>query len=197
MGNVTQVFLELGASVICVEPQSACLCHLYKRFKNNKKIIIVKKAIGSHEGYSELLICKRQPAISTLSNKWTVQGRFANDYKWTKTENVPVITLDKLILEYGLPKFCKIDVEGYEESVLKGLSNAIPVISFEFTKEFFYDLKKCIDYLLTIGRMEFNCSINGNYGLLFTTWVSPDALYDNLSAFKNGFLWGDIYARLY
>jgi len=34
--------------------------------------------------------------------------------------------------EYGLPHFCKIDVEGFEEQALAGLSRPLPVLSFEF-----------------------------------------------------------------
>jgi FkbM family methyltransferase len=42
---------------------------------------------------------------------------------------VPVMTLDQAIDRYGLPQFCKIDVEGYEMEVLRGLSHAIPFLT--------------------------------------------------------------------
>merc|ERR1719476_59374 len=42
-------------------------------------------------------------------------------------------TLDGLIAQYGKPAYIKIDVEGAEEAAIKGLSTAIPMISWEFT----------------------------------------------------------------
>jgi FkbM family methyltransferase len=195
VGRFTKVFLKLGAKVVCVEPQEACLQQLYKSFGNDKNVIIVGKAVGECEGYGELMICKEAPTISTMSTKWKNKGRFSN-YKWTKAQNkVPVTTLDALILSYGLPKFCKIDVEGFEESVLKGLTKSIPFISFEFTTEFFDDAKKCINHIQSIGRVEFNCTLGESWRFLFSKWVAPDELYEKIAELDNKLLWGDVYAR--
>ncbi|MEZ4639278.1 MAG: FkbM family methyltransferase [Caldilineaceae bacterium] len=40
---------------------------------------------------------------------------------WDEAIDVPVITLDSLIAQHGVPVFCKIDVEGFEHAVLQGL----------------------------------------------------------------------------
>ena len=45
---------------------------------------------------------------------------------------VPVTTLDAQIASFGVPNYCKIDVEGFEEEVLSGLTKPLPVVSFEF-----------------------------------------------------------------
>ena len=49
----------------------------------------------------------------------------------TSSIRVPVTTLDQLILRYGRPYYCKVDVEGYEVEVFRGLTQPIPMISFE------------------------------------------------------------------
>jgi FkbM family methyltransferase len=196
VGKFTKVFLKLGAKVVCVEPQETCLQQLYKSFGNDKNVIIVGKAVGECEGYGELMICEDATTISTMSTKWKNEGRFSKNYKWTKAQNkVPVTTLDALILSYGLPKFCKIDVKGFEESVLKGLTKSIPLISFEFTTEFFDDAKKCINRLQSIGRVGFNCTLGESWKFLFSKWVAPDELYEKIAELDNKLLWGDIYAR--
>lgn len=194
-GNRTKVFLGLGAKVVCIEPQQFCLRKLRRLFGNNKNIIIVNKALGDYEGYGEINICEEEPTISTMSDKWKYDGRFSKNYKWEKKQRVIVTTLDSLIALYGLPKFCKIDVEGFEESVLRGLTIPIPFISFEFTREFFDDSKKCISHLLSIAPAEFNCSIGESVDLLFPDWVTPERLYEKLDSSEDGLLWGDIYVK--
>jgi FkbM family methyltransferase len=165
------------------------------KFGSNENVIIVGKACGEFQGEGELMICKEAPTISTMSAKWKNEGRFSKDYEWTTQKRVPVTTLDNLILSYGLPKFCKIDVEGFEESVLKGLTKPIPFISFEFTREFFDDAKKCINHLLSLGYVKFNCTLCESKKFLFKNWVSPDELYRKIAHSDVPLIWGDIYAR--
>jgi FkbM family methyltransferase len=52
-------------------------------------------------------------------------GRFS-EFEWNDELEVPMRTLDELIREYGVPDFCKIDVEGYEFGVIQGLSRPNP-----------------------------------------------------------------------
>lgn len=195
IGNRTEVFLKLGAKVVCVEPQSSCFDRLNRLYRDNERVILVNKGLAEEEGHLTLHICEKAATISTMSDKWKNEGRFSNDYTWNKIQVVPVTTLNELIKSYGLPKFCKIDVEGFEYSVLKGLSQPIPYISFEFTKEFFDDTKKSIEYILSIGDAQFNCSIGESYELLFDSWVDPDTLYNKLDLIEDKSLWGDIYIR--
>ena len=62
--------------------------------------------------------------ISTFSEEWK-QGRFA-DYKWDRKVIVEVGTLDELSALHGTPKYCKIDVEGFEDRVLTGFFAEAP-----------------------------------------------------------------------
>jgi FkbM family methyltransferase len=195
IGNRTEIFLKLGAKVVCIEPQDFNIQKLNKLYGHDKNVTILNKGIADKNGQMELHICEDSNEISTMSEKWMNKGRFARDYEWTKTQIVEVITLDDLINQYGMPKFCKIDVEGFEYPVLKGLTQKIPYLSFEFTREFFDDSKKCIDHLLSIGSAEFNCSIGESYKLLLPSWVAPEELYEKLNRRKGKYLWGDIYCK--
>ena len=193
MGNRTAVLLGLGARVVCIEPQPACLTKLRKSFGKNPAVTIVAKALGAEEGQGELAVCEQEPTLSTLSDKWRREGRFAKTNEWTKTVPIEITTLNHLIALYGRPVFCKIDVEGFEASVLRGLTTPIPFISFEFTREFLADAQTCVEHLLSLGPAVFNVSLAESMTPLWKDWVDGDALYKSLEDIKDASLWGDIY----
>ena len=67
---------------------------------------------------------------------------------------VMTTTLDDLIAEFGIPRFVKIDVEGFEYSVLYGLSDlsSIPeYLCFEFHGSRMDVAIKCIGHLIACG----------------------------------------------
>jgi len=195
-GEMSKIFLNLGAKkVVCVEPSNECLRQLYKSFKNNTHIIIVPKGAAEKNGQLKLYTNKDEPAIATMNNKWRREFRFSNNFKWTKSYKVPVTTLDLLIRKYGLPTFCKIDVEGFEKQVLKGLRQPIKYISFEFHKELLDDAYENMKYLSMLGNVKFNCVLCDEWNLKFSKWINADMLYKKLSSIDDQYLCGDIYAK--
>ncbi len=195
VGSRTEIFLRLGARVVSVEPQHPCTEQLRKLFGRCPNVSIVEKALGTHEGFAELAVCDEAPTLSTLFDGWISESCFANDYHWTKRERVPLTTLDALIAVYGTPRFCKIDVEGFELQVLRGLTRPIPFISFEFHGEFLENAKRCSDYLLSTGPHEFQVSLGESMDFVFPQWVPPRKLFEKLESLPEYPLWGDIYAR--
>ena len=193
MGDMTAVFLSLGASVICVEPQPYCARILRSRFGANKKVTIIEKGLGRKEDELALHICEDAPSLSTFSNKWK-RGRFSRQ-NWNKQVVVPITTLDSLIATFGTPTFCKIDVEGSELDVLRGLNTTIPLISFEFTKEFIKDAKACTKRLSSITRTKFNYSVYSEFRFWNNEWLDQKELFKILELIPDVKLCGDIYAR--
>jgi FkbM family methyltransferase len=191
-GAKTDIYLHLGADVICIEPQPAYVELLQKKYQHNPHVTILNKGLSNLPGEMCLHICSKAPTISTFSKEWQ-QGRFKN-YIWDKTAIVPVITLDEAITNFGIPNFCKVDVEGYELQVLQGLSQPIPYISFEFTKELFKNSKLCIQHLENLGYVFFNYALAENPTLILQEWVSAEALIKEIEKNPDSLLWGDIYA---
>lgn len=198
LGNRTEIFLALGASVLAVEPQPLCAQELRKKYEKNDRFTLVEKAVGPSEGEAEMLIASYH-TISSMSKEWIHRvkksGRFT-DYQWDEKFVAPMTTLDQLIRDSGIPSFCKIDVEGFEYEVLLGLSRPIQSISFEFTQEYIEAAINSINYLSSIGKYQFNYSLGESMQLTLQNWAERNEICEVLSNLQGDLLWGDLYAKV-
>ncbi len=195
LGERTKVFRALGAKVIAIEPTSYCSNYLKQLFHGDDHVIVVTKALGEREGIGEINVNEKLPVLSTMSPKWATESRFSKNYQWERRETISITTMDILINQYGIPNFCKIDVEGFELQVLSGLSTPIPIISFEFLFEFLNDAIKCMDRILTISKSEFNFNVGEEMNFFLPAWSNKEHLVDTVVKIKDPKLWGDIYVK--
>lgn len=196
IGNRTELFLELGARVIAVEPQASCRESLERRFGD--RIILVPAALGPAIGDADLLVASYH-TLSSLSQEWTdavrASGRFS-EFTWDERERVPVTTLDELISSWGKPDFCKIDVEGYELEVLEGLSRPVRALSFEFTVERLETRIAAVEKLDALGMTEFNYSSGESLKLVWRRWIGAEEPGEFLCGpTHTPGTFGDVYAR--
>ncbi|MFK8103427.1 MAG: FkbM family methyltransferase [Saprospiraceae bacterium] len=200
LGNRSKAWLALGAKVVALEPQPRCIKYLKDHFQQNPNFTLEEKAVAATPGTLPMYISHNSPTVSSLAGKeWRNAMNALSTYEiqWEEKLAVTVTTLDQLIAQYGVPTFCKIDVEDFEEEVLKGLSVAIPYISFEFfnwTAPRTIACLKCIDQL---GKYRYNWSFGESQQLALTEWVDATTVLKDIDAYdrKESFS-GDIYARL-
>lgn len=200
IGLKTDLFLNAGAKAICVEPQPGCVAFLINKYRDNKNVNVVSKALSDFTGTSILRVPKAT-TLGTLSEKFiesTSKIRF-KDQLWDTQIKVEVTTINKIIETYGMPVFCKIDVEGGEVEVLKGLSAPIKCISIEFTPELYTNAEICVDHLLSIdSSYRFNYSPEETYKFHFENWADRDTLLSYLRSITDYEVsFGDIYAKIY
>lgn len=199
VGSRSAALLAIGARVVAVEPQPMFARVLRRFYGANPRFALIQASVGAIQGLTELHISTRTPTVSTLSGEWATEvgGTPAfSSVQWDQRLQVDMTTLDVLIAAHGLPRFCKLDIEGFEHEALRGLSQAIPLLSFEFLPMTLERSDACIDRLLALGHYTFNF-IKGEYprfgGL---QWMPADKLRQRLADLPNDGRAGEVYARL-
>jgi len=198
IGNRLDIFRKLGCRVVALEPQSACFETLRQKYGEASDIVLLQMAAAERAGELPIYLANAN-TISSMSTEWInsvrSSGRFS-EYTWATAESVRCTTLDLLVAEHGLPKFVKVDVEGFELQVLRGLSQPVPMLSFEWTPEFFEATRACLSHLATLGEAEGNFSLGESMELANKEWVSFPALEAALDRYRNDHvIFGDVYVR--
>ena len=200
LGDRSVAFAALGAQVVALEPQPRIAKCLQWLVGKHERITVRPEAVGRTIGRANLAVSRLTPTVSTLAETWRkrlpeVNPSFRN-IRWEQSVDVPVTTLDVLIKTYGIPGFCKIDVEGYEAEVLGGLSQPVPGVSLEFVSGSLDVATDCVRRLDDLGSYEFNAVLGERRQFVFNTWLRSDRLLKWLDTGADGASSGDLYARL-
>lgn len=194
-GNRVDAFLCVGAHIIAVEPQGLPLRYLNLKYGRNDHVTIVPVGVAAQAGEQTLHIASNA-ALSSMSEK-TIALEKPSKFDG-RVEVVQVTTLDELIAQYGMPDFLKIDIEGFEYEAFKGLTQAVPQLSFEYKPNQIEITLSCIEYLSQLGNYEFNYVVGESLTFGLPQWVNGVEMIDfaaqELSQQKAAF--GDIYGRL-
>jgi len=201
VGVLAAVFASLGARVVGLEPNADCVRHIQLSYAD-KPIEVIQAAVGARNGLVVLNVSDERDVRSSVSDDW-MENMEAQDESyhgiWSRQNVVPVVTLDTLIGHYGMPQFIKIDVEGFEEKVLSGLSAQPPLISFEFTAKYLAQAMRCLEINVIQEGSTFNFAYNGDWGyparFESDTWLEKRGLKRALLEIEGNDLQGDVFVR--
>lgn len=199
LGNRSNAWLKLGAKVVAIEPQPQCIRFLEKKFGRKANFTLVKKGVGTTEGSAELHISAYTPTVTTLANQeWrkVIDEDTSFKVQWEEKKTIDITTLDQLIEQYGLPAFCKLDIENYEYEALLGLSKPIPCLSVEFYPATIQQAVKCVERLEQITTYKYNWSFGESQKLEHSKWVDANTIITFFQTVKRGDKYGDFYARI-
>ena len=193
-GERTRIFSAFADRVVSVEPDAYCQAVLRRRFGRDRRITIVRAGVAELPGVKPFFQFDEDGSgFNTLSAKWVSaqEGR-----PLRATVEVPITTLDALIAEYGCPTYIKVDVEGSELDVVRGLSTPVPLLSVECILPEF--LAESLELLAILHQRfpdsRFNYSVGeAPQALEEREWVSSDAMAGTLRTSQRRFI--EMYCR--
>lgn len=197
VGTRARAMRAAGARVVALEPQAPFSTYL--RLTLPRDIRLVEAAAGSSASTAQMAVSSRHPTVSSLKPGFVAAAGAAPGFemvKWDSVQSVQVVTLDALIAEEGVPRYIKIDVEGFELDVLAGLSSPIAIISVEYLPGLPDLTNAVIDRLMELGPYMFN-PVRGEEGdFLWEDWADAETVKRWLASLAADDKSGDLYAML-
>jgi FkbM family methyltransferase len=199
VGDRIASFRRLGARVIALEPQEGPAGVIGRIFAHDTGVMLVRSACAASEGTLTFRINSLNPTVSTASADFVKAAKGAGGWEgqsWDREVQIPSTTLDILIARHGMPAFIKIDVEGFEDTVLAGLSKPAPALSFEFTtiqRDVAYN---CLDRLAALGAYGFDIALGESQTLTHGRYISKDQMVRHIQELPHSANSGDVYAVL-
>lgn len=192
VGDKSEAMLKVGAQVVAFEPNPLVVPELRARCGQHPRWTLVEAALGSAAAIATFY-AQREHSQSSLARGWE-NGEVIGSFR------VPVVTLDAAISSFGSPRYCKIDVEGWESEVLLGLNQPIPLISFEFhlDAEGVGKAKSCLERLSAFGSSRINVIPAEGSTFHFDNWIPLEVFLkgfpENLQPWP-GNPYGDMFVR--
>jgi FkbM family methyltransferase len=154
-GDAVVAGLAQGYRVIALEAAPRVFGELVNNFIYNPDVVPLKMAVSDKDGERLKFYEADEDGLSSLNKDWLTNKRMPYAGKPYRECEVSTITIDTLCEVYGDPDLIKIDVEGAEWQVMKGMTRHYGgTICFEWTFETLHQHEDQLDYLFTLGYRE-------------------------------------------
>jgi FkbM family methyltransferase len=155
-GGATAVGLSQGYKVIALDAAPKIFQTLVKNYIYNPSVIPLKYAVSDVDNQSvEFYETIDTDALSTLNIEWLTSDTMPyNGFKY-RTIKANTITIDTLAKIYGEPTLIKIDVEGAEWKVLRGMTKHHGELTLEWTIQTLDAHEEQLNYLYSLGYRKF------------------------------------------
>jgi FkbM family methyltransferase len=150
-GDDTAYYLALGFRVIAIEANPELVAKAKFRFLREitaGRLSVLNLGIAPREGQLPFWICETNTRWSSFDRSFASWGDSP-----THQIKVPCVRFESIIRQYGVPFFCKIDIQGNDYLCLEGFHphEVPPFISIEATDS------QWLDLLHALGYSRFKC----------------------------------------
>jgi FkbM family methyltransferase len=168
VGDFAAVAAKCSDRVVTVEANPTVVSMQRLRFNTTLNVNVHEHLMGETPDETVPFYTNAITTLSTASSRWMVDSRYATGFKktfWNDPIDLKVKTLDCLIREHGTPDLIKIDVEGYELKVIRGLTKRgnVKMICFEWVAEMLSSALEAAKYLHHLGFTQFAVQHDDEY----------------------------------
>jgi FkbM family methyltransferase len=150
-GDATVVALAQGYKVIACEPAPRIFSRLVQNFIYNPNVIPLRYAVANVDFERVAFYEAEEDGLSTLNKEWLTNDSLPYARKPFREIVANTVTIDTLVRIYGAFDLIKIDVEGAEWSVFRGIKRHEGELTFEWTLETIVEHEAQLDYLYSLG----------------------------------------------
>lgn len=171
-GDAVKAGLDQGYSVLALEPGSRVFKELVCNFIYDPKVIPLKMAVSDTNNETIEFYEADEDGLSTINKDWLTSEEMPYNGKGFRTVTATTITMDSLVDIYGTPDLIKVDVEGAEWSVFKGMTKNYGKLTFEWTDATLGEHCSQLEYLESLGYSEVAPQFITNHLEEPTEWFS-------------------------
>jgi FkbM family methyltransferase len=197
VGMYAEIFSELKARVVAVEPNPECVRSLDK-LAQRTTVKVEPFAVSDRPGTIALQLSGTNQ-LSTANPEWrsrVEKSEYHHFGQWTEEIKVECVTLDQLAKRHGNPKFVKIDVEGFDDRVMFGISFKPSALTFEFNRVLPAVAMNCLEAPVVREGYEFNVQNIGTFQYVSPVWLGRKEIIEKVESLVGPRESADIVARL-
>jgi FkbM family methyltransferase len=158
-GEDTSFYLSKGFRVVAIDANPTLCEVIAGRFPeniSNGSLIVLNKAISSETASVNFYINQEESIWGTTNYDWVERNRRLSTGAVT-TIKVEALPLSEVVRQYGVPKYCKIDIEGNDVQAARSLSESCSpeFISIESEKSNWDRLMAEFEMFETLGYRKY------------------------------------------
>ncbi|MGZ5023182.1 MAG: FkbM family methyltransferase [Chthoniobacterales bacterium] len=132
IGQWSTMLLDLVApqKLVMIEPEPDAFTELQKRFAKRENVELHNIAVGDTTGVTQFRITRDTTGASVLSPREEMRKLIGSNWTVEKEIEVPMTTLDQLLVRLPEISLLKIDVQGFEKAALAGARKTLRRTNF-------------------------------------------------------------------